>query len=134
MNKDLQEFVSSIEGKQKQDDTKLLIKLMEEASGFEASLSGKIIGYGLYGFKYKNGKDGDRIVTGFSPRKQNLTIYIMNGFSKYKNELEKLGKHKISNKCCLYINKLADVDKDILRKIINQSVSDMSKKHNFKNA
>jgi len=128
MNKDLQEFVSSIESKQKQDDTKSLIKLMEEAS-----LSGKIIGYGLYDFKYKNGKDGDRIVTGFSPRKQNLTIYIMNGFSKYKNELEKLGKHKISNKCCLYINKLADVDKDILRKIIKQSVSDMSKKHDFIN-
>lgn len=131
MNKDLQEFVSGIESK-KQDDTKLLIKTMEEASGFKASLNGKIIGYGLYGFKYENGKDGVRIVTGFSPRKQNFTIYIMNGFSKYKKDLEKLGKHKISNKCCLYINKLADVDEKILKKIIKHSVSDMSKRHDFK--
>jgi hypothetical protein len=132
MNNDLIKFIIGIEGKQKQNDTKSLIKLMEEESGFKASLNGKIIGYGIYGFKYENGKDGVRIVTGFSPRKQSFTIYIMNGFSKYTKELEKLGKHKISSKCCLYINRLADIDEKILRKIINKSVSDMSKLHDIK--
>lgn len=133
MTKNLQKFVSEIENKKRQDDTKSLIKIMEEESGFKSSLNGKIIGYGLYNFKYESGKVGHRIVTGFSPRKQNLTIYIMNGFSGYKKELEKLGKHKIGSKCCLYINKLADIDENILRKIIKRSVSDMSKRHEFKN-
>lgn len=132
MTKKLQKFISEIENQQKREDTMSLIKIMEEESGFKPSLNGKIIGYGSYHFQYENGKVGHRIVTGFSPRKQNLTIYIMNGFSGYKKELEKLGKHKISSKCCLYINKISDIDEKILRKIIKRSVSDMSKRYEIK--
>lgn len=134
MDKELQQFIRGIQGKQRQDDAKLLIKLMEEGSGFKASLNGKIIGFGFYQFKYKNGKDGVRIATGFSPRKQNFTLYIMNGFSTFKPELQKLGKHKISSKCCLYINKLADIDESVLKKIIQKSISEISKRHNIKGA
>ncbi len=134
MNQSLKEFISTIESKQKREDTESLVKLMEEASGFKPFLDGKIIGFGLYDFKYKNGKDGRRIVTGFSPRKQNLTIYVMNGFENYQNELEKLGKYKISDKCCLYINKLADVNETILKNIIKRSVADMAKRHHCREA
>ncbi len=134
MIKKLQEFLSEIENKQKREDAKSLIKIIEEESGFKPSLKGKIIGYGLYEFKYQSGKVGHRIVTGFSPRKQNIAIYIINGFSKYKKELDKLGKHKISSKCCLYVNKLSDIDEMIFRKIIKQSVLEMSKRHEVKNA
>jgi len=132
MTENLQKFVSDIKNKQKQEDTKSLIKIMEEESGFKPSLNGEIVGYGLYDFKYESGKIGQRILTGFSPRKQHLTIYIMNGFSEYKKELEILGKHKRSSKCCLYVNKLADIDEKILRKIIKRSVSDMSQRHEIK--
>ena len=79
--------MSEIENKQKQEDTKSLIKIIEEESGFRPSLNGKIIGYGLYDFKYANGTDGISIVTGFSPRKQNIAIYIMPGFSEYGKNL-----------------------------------------------
>jgi len=132
MNKKLRNFVSEIENKQKQEDTKLLTRIIEEESGFKPSLNGKIIGYGLYNFKYANGKGGTSIVVGFSPRKQNIAIYIMPGFSEYGKMLKKLGKHKTS-KCCLYINKLADVNEEVLRNIIKQSVFDMSQKYECKN-
>ncbi len=133
MKKELREFLSQIESERKREDSKSLIKLMEEESGYKASLHGKIIGFGLYHYKYDSGREGDAIVTGFSPRKQNIAIYIMPGFSKYKKNLDKLGKHKTS-KTCLYINKLSDVNESMLRKLIKRSVSDMSKKYECKDA
>lgn len=132
MKKDIKDFIAKIENETKRKDSVTLLKIMEEESGFKAWLYGNIIGFGQYHYKYDSGREGDAIVTGFAPRKQNLTIYIMPGFPDYKKELDKLGKHKAS-KCCLYINKLADVDEKILRKIIKRSVSDMTKKYDCKN-
>ncbi|TFG06446.1 DUF1801 domain-containing protein, partial [Candidatus Thorarchaeota archaeon] len=77
--------------------------------------------FGSYHYKYASGREGDWMKTGFSPRKQNLTVYIMSGFEEYKDLLAKLGKYKIG-KSCLYINKLADVDKSVLKQIIRNSI------------
>jgi len=81
-----------------------------------------IIGFGSYHFKYKSGREGDWFLTGFSPRKQSLTLYIMNGFEKHDALLSRLGKYK-TGKSCLYINKLSDVDQHVLSDLITESVS-----------
>ena len=118
-------FIDSIEDEQKRKDCRIVLKLMRELTGEKAKMWGdSIVGFGTYHYKYKSGREGDWMLTGFSPRKQNLTIYIMPGFSKFETLLKKLGKHKTS-KSCLYIKSLGDIDLDILSKIISQSVTYM---------
>ncbi len=133
MNRDLKEFINEIENETKRNDCKALVQLMEKESGYKANLHGKIVGFGLYHYKYDSGREGDAIVTGFSPRSQNISIYIMPGFSDYKKELESIGKYK-TGKSCLYIKKLIDVDEKILRKIIKHSVQVMKKKYKCRDA
>lgn len=90
-----------------------------------------IIGYGTYHYKSeRSSQEGDWMMTGFSPRKQNLTIYIMPGFDKYQAELAKLGKHK-SSVGCLYIKRLSDVNVDVLKKIIADAFMAMKKQYHF---
>jgi len=84
-----------------------------------------IVGFGSYHYKYKSGREGDWPMTGFSPRKRNLTLYIMPGFSEYDDLLTNLGKYK-TGKSCLYINKIEDVDLDVLRELVLQSVEHMA--------
>lgn len=131
MNKELRQFLNAIENEKRQFDARRLVALMEEESGYKPKLHGKIIGFGSYHYKYESGREGDAIVTGFAPAKTKFSIYIMPGFSKYQKDLEKLGKHK-SSKVCLYINKLADVDEKVLRRIVRRSVADMTKKYKLK--
>ena len=133
MKKDLRDFLNNIEKESKRDDSKALVKIMAQESGYKARLHGKIIGFGQYHYKYDSGREGDAIVTGFSPRAQNITIYIMPGFSDYQKELESLGKHK-SSKSCLYINKLSDINEKSLRKIIKHSVQVMKKRYECQDA
>ena len=90
-----------------------------------------IVGFGSYHYKYASGHEGDWPITGFSPRKQNLVIYIMLGFSKYEKLMKKLGKYKTGSSC-LYINKLEDINIDVLSKLISQSYQDMHKKYECK--
>ena len=85
-----------------------------------------IIGFGSYHYKYASGREGDWFVTGFSPRKQNLTLYIMSGFDEYGKLLQKLGKHKTS-KACLYINRLSDISLPTLRELVKLSVEHVAK-------
>ena len=87
-----------------------------------------MVGFGSYHYKYDSGREGDWFLTGFSPRKQNLTIYIMPGFDKYDSLMKKLGKHK-TGKSCLYISKLEDVDTKVLKELIKQSFQYMKKKY-----
>lgn len=131
MNIEVEEFLATIEKERKREDSKALVKLMEEASGFKAYMTGNIIGFGSYHYKYESGREGDSVVTGFSPRKQNITIYIMPGFSNYQDLLKDLGKHKLG-KVCIYVNKLADIDTEVLRKIVKQSVKEMMGKYETK--
>lgn len=133
MKKELTQYISNIENTQKREDSKTLLKLFEVDSGFKPYLTGSIVGFGKYHYRYESGREGDAIVTGFSARKQNIAIYIMSGFSAYGENLKSLGKHKIG-KSCLYINKLADIDIKELRKIIKSSVKYMQKKYACTNA
>ena len=83
-----------------------------------------IVGFGSYHYKYESGREGDMPLIGFSPRKQNLTLYIMPGFDEYGELLEQLGKHK-TGKACLYINKTDDVDMEVLGKLVKHSYEHM---------
>lgn len=117
----VEDFLNGVDHNQRREDAWEVLKLMQEVTGEEALMwGGSIVGFGSYRYTYKSGREGEWMLTGFSPRKQNLTLYIMSGFSEYDGLLEKLGKHKIG-KSCLYINKLADVDTDVLRELVQRS-------------
>lgn len=104
------------------DDCRTLVKIMSDITGEVPRMWGtSIIGFGKYHYVYESGREGDWFVMGFSPRKQNLTLYIMSGFKEYDSLLSKLGKYKLG-KSCLYIKKLSDVDLDVLKKILRHSM------------
>lgn len=87
-----------------------------------------IVGFGEYRYKYESGREGDFLITGFSPRKSALTIYIMPGFARYEALMDKLGKHR-TGKSCLYINRLDDVDLSVLEELVTCSVEYMTEKY-----
>ncbi|MBT3321033.1 MAG: DUF1801 domain-containing protein [Anaerolineae bacterium] len=118
-------FLGSVENKTRRENGFALLEMMQEITGEDAVLWGSsIIGFGNYHYKYESGREGDMPLVGFSPRKQSMTLYIMPGFEHYEDLLEELGKHKIG-KSCLYVNKLADVDEDVLRRLIKHSYEHM---------
>ena len=118
-------FLHGVENEKKREDAFAILALMEEVTGEPPKLWGSsIIGFGSYHYKYASGHEGDACLTGFSPRKQNLVLYILAGFDQYDALLAKLGKYK-TGKSCLYINKLADIDPDVLRELVAQSVAHM---------
>ena len=123
------EFIKSIQDDQKRKDCKALLKIFREATGKRPAMWGtSIVGYGSYHYKSdRSSQEGDWPLTGFSPRKQNLTIYIMPGFKSYTSLLKKIGKHKISGGSCLYIKKLEDIDIAVLTTLIKKSVAEMKK-------
>ena len=119
------EFLNSIEHKTRRADGLTLLKMMEEITGEDAVMWGSsIVGFGSYHYKYESGREGDMLLVGFSPRKQSMTLYIMPGFDEYDGMLAELGKHKIG-KACLYVNKLADVDEAVLRRLVKHSYEHM---------
>jgi hypothetical protein len=120
-------FLKAVDNEQRRKDGQELLKMMKDVTGKTPKLWGdSIVGFGTYHYKYKTGREGDWMVTGFSPRKQNLSVYIMPGFSKYQALLNKLGKYKTSVSC-LYINKLDDVDRKVLKQIVARAYKDMQK-------
>lgn len=122
-------FIGSIKDEKIRNDCFRIIKIMESVTKEPPKMWGaSIVGFGTYHYKYKSGHEGDFFLTGFSPRKQNLTLYIMSGFSKYSELLEKLGKHK-TGKSCLYIKSLDDININNLKKMISESVKYMKKKY-----
>ena len=127
----VEDFINSVGDKVKIEDSFVLLKLFEKITGEKAKMWGKsMIGFGQYHYKSERSRqEGDWPLTAFSPRKQNLTLYTMPGFNDYSELLGKLGKHKTSVGC-LYINKLADVNMDILEELIKVSYEEMKKKHN----
>src|ERR1700752_860972 len=126
-NQSAKSFINSVEDPQKREDCFAIARLMEEATGFKPKMWGtSIVGFGSYHYKYASGQEGDWPLIGFSPRKQNLPIYIMAGFDQYDELMAKLGKHKTA-KSCLYIKKLADLNISTLKKLIKESVKHMSK-------
>lgn len=120
-------FLDNINGDQKRSDSYKILGLMQEVTGEEPRMWGNsIIGFGSYHYTYASGREGDWFLVGFSPRVQALTLYIMAGFDSYDNLLGKLGKYK-TGKACLYVNKLADIDQDVLKELVAESVEHMKK-------
>ena len=121
-------FLNSIAHEGRRADSWELVEMMRGATGAEPRMWGpSIIGFGSYHYRYASGREGDMPIVGFSPRKQNLTLYISSDFDQFDDLRQKLGKHSVSVSC-LYINKLDDVDKDILREMIRLSVTHMKSK------
>jgi hypothetical protein len=126
-DRDVEDFLNSVEHEKKRLDSFTILRLMEEATGQEPQMWGdSIVGFGRYKYKYASGREGEWFLTGFSPRVQNLTLYIMSGFDQYDVLLDQLGKYK-TGKSCLYINKIEDVDLQTLRYLVEQSVEHMVK-------
>ena len=123
----VENFLKSIDHEKKQADSFAILELMKDVTGEEPKMWGdSIIGFGTYQYKYASGREGEWFLTGFSPRKQNLTLYIMSGFSEYEDLLKKLGKYK-TGKSCLYLNKLEDVNLDVLKELVRLSSEHMEK-------
>lgn len=133
-NQNPKDFLNSIEPEQKKLDSFALLKMFEKVTGEKAVMWGtSIVGFGKYHYKSeKSAQEGDWMLVGFSPRKQNLTLYIMHGNNDSSALFEKLGKHTRSGGIggCLYINKLSDVDQTVLAKLIETSFLFMKKKNN----
>lgn len=120
------DFLQAVPEERKRKDSFAILELMKEVTGQEPKMWGdSIVGFGNYHYKYATGREGDWFVTGFSPRKQNLTLYIMSGFDEYDDLLKKLGKYK-TGKACLYVNKLEDVDVSVMKELIQKSVAHLS--------
>lgn len=120
-------FLKTVDDEQKRKDSREVMALMREVTGKRAKMWGiSIVGFGTYHYRRRSGQEGDWPVTGFSPRKQYLTIYIMPGFSRYGALMKKLGKYK-TGKSCLYLKRLDDVDRKVLRRLVTRSVADMRK-------
>jgi hypothetical protein len=125
----VQAFVAAITDAQRKKDCKAVIGMMKKATGEAPAMWGtSIVGFGKYHYKYPSGREGDFLITGLSPRKDSLTLYITPGFSQYRDLLAKLGKYKLG-KSCLYIKKLDDVDVPTLEQLITQSVADMRERY-----
>jgi hypothetical protein len=114
-------FLNAVDHPQRRADGYVLLQMMKEITQEPPIMWGSsIVGFGSYHYRYASGREGDWFKTGFSPRKRSLSIYLMQGFDTYKDLLSRLGRHRVG-KGCLYINKLADVDLDVLRAIIKRS-------------
>lgn len=124
----VEDFLSSIPDERKRKDAFEVLELMQEVTKEPPKMWGdSIVGFGSYHYKYASGHEGDSCLTGFSPRKQDLTIYINTGFEAHKELLEQLGKYK-TGKVCLYVKKLEDIKLPVLKKLVKASVTAMKKK------
>jgi hypothetical protein len=116
-------FVSQVENETRREDARTLVKLLGRVTGWKPKMWGPtIVGFGAYHYTYESGHSGSSCVIGFSPRKANLVFYIF-GFPGKAELLQKLGKHKGGLKQCLYVNRLADVDLEVLEKIVRGGVA-----------
>ena len=125
-DQNVEAFLNQIDNETKRQDSFTILELMKDVTGAEPVMWGdSIIGFGRYRYQYASGRKGEWFVTGFSPRKQNLTLYIMSGFDLYDEILSNLGKYK-TGKSCLYVNKIEDIDLNTLRELVQKSVDHMT--------
>jgi len=122
----VKQFIDAIDDETKRRDSRALLKMMKDITGAGPKLWGEsIVAFGDYHFRYASGREGDWFITGFSPRKQAMTVYLMCDISVHQPLLEQPGKYKIG-KSCLYFKKLEDIDKAVLRKLIERQWADQS--------
>lgn len=125
---DVDAFLSAVEPERRREDGQALNTLFKRVTGWAPVMWGpSMIGYGSYHYRYDSGREGESLATGFSPRKSNLSIYIMPGYADYSAILDRLGKHK-TGKSCLYVNRLSDVDLDVLAELIQAGLDDLGRK------
>lgn len=116
------DFIESVESEKKKADAHQLLDIFEEVTGYKAKMWGpSIIGFGSYHYKYASGHEGDAPLAGFSPRKAKISLYLAYESEEREKMLENFGKHT-TGKACIYVNKLADIDTQVLKKLIEQSV------------
>lgn len=122
-------FIKSIKDPQQRADSAALVALMRAATGEKPEMWGaSIVGFGSFHYVGKSGREGDWMLTGFSPRKQNMTVYLISGFAPFAKAMPKLGKHKTSAGSCLTFRSLADLHLPTLRKIVKESAALMRKR------
>ena len=122
----MQDYIDGIDDENRRADCMAVMDVMRKVTGAEPAMWGdSIVGFGSYHYKYASGREGDWFETGFSSRKESLTLYIMSGFSRYEELMANLGKYK-TGKSCLYLKKLDDVDRDVLEELIRESVTYVS--------
>jgi hypothetical protein len=120
--KSVNAFLNQIVDKQRREDCSAIVEIMRAATKEEPKMWGpSIVGFGRYRYKYESGREGEWPIIGFSPRKNDLTLYLMRGFDEYTDLIKRLGKHKTA-KSCLYLKKLADVDVSVLKELVKRSV------------
>ena len=121
----VEQFLAGLADEAQRRDSQALIALMRDITGAEPRLWGEsIVGFGTYRYRYASGREGDWPLTGFSPRTQNLTLYLSYGFERHGELLERLGKHKLG-KACLYLKRLEQVDQEALRELVRRSVEEV---------
>ena len=119
------DFLAKVADEERRKDCLAVAKIMQQATGAKPRMWGpSIVGFGEMRYKYASGRELDWFLTGFSPRKGDLTLYIMPGFARYGDLMRSLGRHK-TGKSCLYIKRLADVDLAVLRTLVESSVEHM---------
>ncbi|MEX0329594.1 MAG: DUF1801 domain-containing protein [Ruegeria sp.] len=123
----LESYLATVEPVKRAQEARVLDGLFRKTTGFRPAMWGpSIVGYGRYHYRYKSGREGDFLATGFSPRKPAHSIYIMPGYSDFTDILQRLGKHRLG-KSCLYINKLEDIDLDVLEELIRAGLADLNR-------
>ena len=122
-------FIENVENQIRQSDAKVVLDMMARLTGLPAKMWGaSIIGFGSYHYKYASGREGDFMRVGFSPRKANLVVYILPGYTDFDDILARIGKYK-KGKSCLYINKLADINMSVLEELVLAGLADMEEKY-----
>lgn len=122
----VQEFLNKVAPPRRREDGLALLDLFQKVTPYDPVMWGdSIVGFGRYHYRYKTGREGDFLATGFSPRKSALSIYIMPGYRDYGTLLSQLGKHK-TGAACLYINKLSDIDQGVLTTLIQTGLKDLN--------
>ncbi|MBP1948991.1 DUF1801 domain-containing protein [Virgibacillus litoralis] len=117
------EFIENVDSIKKREDAYKLLDIFTETTGYSAKMWGpSIIGFGSYHYKYATGHEGDAPLVGFSPRKAKISLYFATGDTEREELLKDFGKHT-TGKACVYINKLADIDVDVLKALINRSIA-----------
>jgi hypothetical protein len=122
-------FIDGVENVTRREDARTLLALMREVTGEEPRMWGpSMIGFGEYHYRYDSGHEGNSFRTGFSPRKTELSLYVMPGVGKYEHLLARLGRHR-TGVSCLYVRRLADVDMAVLRELVEAGWADMQRRY-----
>ena len=122
-------FLAGVEDDVRREDGRTVLALMQEVTGEQPRMWGpSMVGFGSYHYRYDSGHEGDSFIVGFSPRKKELSLYIMPGVERYADQLDRLGRHR-TGVSCLYVKRLADIDMAVLREMVELSVADMRRRY-----